>query len=160
LISEMNARIQRACRKAAEDAGRDCVVGHRDIKNDNGLEVVDLTDEVIAKLDAGAPPSQAASRPVTGPVARRAHGAGRTYGPQPRSSAVSMPEAASEPGRALMPMRCAALALAWLAACTTAPPGRELQPPRPTTRVATFDPSGRPTAAVPLADQVWGIGAA
>ena len=54
LISEMNARIQRACRKAAEEGGRDCVVGHRDIKNDHGLGVVDLTDEVIAKLDASA----------------------------------------------------------------------------------------------------------
>ena len=53
LVSEMNARIERASRKAAEDAGRDCVVGHDDIKNDNGLQVSDLTDDVVAKLESG-----------------------------------------------------------------------------------------------------------
>jgi hypothetical protein len=53
LISEMNARIHRACRKAAEEAGRDCVVGHRDIKDDRGLQVEDLTDAVVAKLESG-----------------------------------------------------------------------------------------------------------
>lgn len=53
LISEMNARIQRACRKAAEEAGRDCVVGDRDVKDDRGLEVRDITSEVVAKLESG-----------------------------------------------------------------------------------------------------------
>lgn len=53
LISEMTARIQRACRTVAEEEGRDCVVGHRDIKEDHGLGVVDITSSVVAKLESG-----------------------------------------------------------------------------------------------------------
>ena len=52
LVSEMSARIQRACRKIAEDDGRDCVVGHRDIKNNNGLEVKDITADVVGELES------------------------------------------------------------------------------------------------------------
>lgn len=54
LISEMNARIVRAVRLAAEESGRDCVVGKRDIKDDRGLEVRDLSDDVVGKLESGA----------------------------------------------------------------------------------------------------------
>lgn len=53
LMSDLSARVQRACRKVAEAEGRDCVVGHRDIKEDNGLEVKDITDEVVDKLESG-----------------------------------------------------------------------------------------------------------
>ena len=50
LISEMNHRIKRAASSAADTQGRDCVVRSGDVKNSNGLEVADLTSEVIAEL--------------------------------------------------------------------------------------------------------------
>ena len=50
LISEMNSRIKRAASSAADAHGRDCVVRRRDVKDSKGLDVTDLTDEVIAEL--------------------------------------------------------------------------------------------------------------
>ncbi len=54
LWSQMNDRIRAACQKAAEDAARDCVVTAGDIKNANGLNVADLTADVVRKLESGA----------------------------------------------------------------------------------------------------------
>lgn len=53
LMSEMASRIERACRKVAEDDGRDCVVGEGGIKQDNGLEVKDITSAVVEMLESG-----------------------------------------------------------------------------------------------------------
>lgn len=50
LISEMNGLIKQAAAAAADASDRDCIVRDGDIKNSNGLEVVDLTNEVIAEL--------------------------------------------------------------------------------------------------------------
>jgi hypothetical protein len=50
LVSAMNARIKQAAASAAEAAGRDCIVRSGDVKASNGLEVADLTSEVIAEL--------------------------------------------------------------------------------------------------------------
>ena len=50
LISAMNNRIKRACKSAAEAAGRDCVVRKGDIKDRRGLSVKDLTQQVLPAL--------------------------------------------------------------------------------------------------------------
>ena len=50
LISAMNARIKQAAASAADAAGRDCIVRSGDVKASNGLEVADLTREVIAEI--------------------------------------------------------------------------------------------------------------
>ncbi|MHC4851702.1 MAG: hypothetical protein ACYTF5_06750 [Planctomycetota bacterium] len=52
LISAMNSRIKRACKSAAEAAGRDCVVREGDIKDARGLSVQDLTKGVIGALES------------------------------------------------------------------------------------------------------------
>ncbi|MBK8978898.1 MAG: hypothetical protein IPM29_23605 [Planctomycetes bacterium] len=51
--SKMMRRIRDACSKVATSQGRDCVVREGDITNDNGLDVVDLTDDVVAELESG-----------------------------------------------------------------------------------------------------------
>ena len=50
LTSAMAKRIRDACRKVAEDSGRDCVVRKGDVKDANGLTVVDITGEVTQRL--------------------------------------------------------------------------------------------------------------
>lgn len=52
LVSAMSARIKRACKSAAESAGRDCVVRQGDIKDARGLTVKDLTAAVINVLES------------------------------------------------------------------------------------------------------------
>ena len=52
LMSEMSQRIQRACKKVGEENARDCIVDRDDIVDDRGLEVVDLTDEVVDALES------------------------------------------------------------------------------------------------------------
>lgn len=57
LWSQLNDRIRAACQKGAEDQARDCVVTEGDIKNANGLNVVDLTSEVVRRLESEQPAS-------------------------------------------------------------------------------------------------------
>lgn len=52
LISGLSTRVKRATAKAAETAGKDCVVPKSDLKSGNGLSLTDLTDAVIAGLDS------------------------------------------------------------------------------------------------------------
>lgn len=55
LITEMNDRIRAACQKIAEDEAKDCVVNSGDIRNENGLRVVDVTDAVVRRLESSQP---------------------------------------------------------------------------------------------------------
>ena len=55
LISQMKYRIKEAVALAARSEGVDCVVRKGDIKDANGLAVMDLTDQVIAELESGGP---------------------------------------------------------------------------------------------------------
>lgn len=50
LRAALHRRVVAACRKAAERTGRDLVVRHGDIADHQGLEVVDLTAEVMQQL--------------------------------------------------------------------------------------------------------------
>ena len=50
LITKMNSRIRKAVRSVATDEGRDLVTRESDVQDDQGREVVDLTDEVVSKL--------------------------------------------------------------------------------------------------------------
>ena len=52
LVAKMHKRIKRATKAAAEEAGCDCVLRSGDIKDDNGLAVSDLTEEVIEQLES------------------------------------------------------------------------------------------------------------
>jgi hypothetical protein len=53
LISQMKYRIKEAVALAARSEGVDCVVRKGDIKDANGLAIMDLTDQVIAELESG-----------------------------------------------------------------------------------------------------------
>lgn len=55
LVSGMKVRIKMAAVLAARAGGIDCVVRKGDIKDAQGLEVMDLTDRVIAELEARGP---------------------------------------------------------------------------------------------------------
>ena len=50
LITKMNSRIRKAVSSVATDEGRDLVTRESDVQDDQGREVVDLTDEVVSKL--------------------------------------------------------------------------------------------------------------
>jgi Skp family chaperone for outer membrane proteins len=50
LMSDMDRRIRNAVHKAAADASKDLVVRQGDVSDRKGRPVVDLTDEVIARL--------------------------------------------------------------------------------------------------------------
>jgi hypothetical protein len=52
LVSEMNQRIKRLAQQVAQSSGRDCVVRKGDIGDAKGMEVTDLTDDVIGKIDS------------------------------------------------------------------------------------------------------------
>jgi hypothetical protein len=52
LVSEMNTRIKRHCKKIAQDKGNDCVVRDGDVADDKGLKVDDLTDQVLKALES------------------------------------------------------------------------------------------------------------
>jgi hypothetical protein len=52
LMSEMNQRIKAAAERAAQSGGHDCVVSSKDITDDKGMRVVDLTDKVIEQLES------------------------------------------------------------------------------------------------------------
>ncbi len=51
LTSKMNQRIRSACSQVASAESRDCVVREGDIRNDNGLDVADLTDQVVEQIE-------------------------------------------------------------------------------------------------------------
>jgi Skp family chaperone for outer membrane proteins len=48
----MNQRIKRLAQQVAQSSGRDCVVRKGDIGDAKGMEVTDLTDDVIGKIDS------------------------------------------------------------------------------------------------------------
>ncbi len=50
LVARMNRRIREAVRAVAVQQGRDLVVRARDVKDDHGREVRDLTAAVVAQL--------------------------------------------------------------------------------------------------------------
>ncbi|HEB53237.1 MAG TPA: hypothetical protein ENI87_08295 [bacterium] len=52
LITKMNKRIRAAVKAVADSEGRDMVTRKKDLKDDRGREVVDLTDLVIAELES------------------------------------------------------------------------------------------------------------
>jgi hypothetical protein len=52
LIAKMHKRIKKACKAAAEAANHDCVLRAGDVKDDRGLHVADLTDDVIEQLES------------------------------------------------------------------------------------------------------------
>ena len=54
LTSKMHARIRAACRKVAESDGHDCVVKARDIEDDHGHSVTDVTGAVVDAIEADA----------------------------------------------------------------------------------------------------------
>ena len=51
LITKMNKRIRTAVKSVADSEGRDMVTRKRDMKDDRGREVVDLTDQVVRKIE-------------------------------------------------------------------------------------------------------------
>jgi Skp family chaperone for outer membrane proteins len=51
LITKMNQRIRKAVKAIADSEGRDMVTRKRDLKDDRGRSVVDLTGLVIAELE-------------------------------------------------------------------------------------------------------------
>lgn len=52
LIAKMHKRIKAAAKSAATAETRDCVVRKGDIRDENGLDVVDLTQETIDRLES------------------------------------------------------------------------------------------------------------
>ena len=50
LMQKLSARVKKAVKAAAVGEGRDCVVRKGDIKKKNGLDVADLTAEVVSNL--------------------------------------------------------------------------------------------------------------
>ncbi len=50
LISDMNARIKSAVQEVAEAHKCDCVFRKRDLKRSNGLDIANLTKEVLREL--------------------------------------------------------------------------------------------------------------
>jgi hypothetical protein len=55
LAAKMNKRIRAAVRAVASSQGRDLVVREQDIADDQGREVVDLTDAVVREIEASCP---------------------------------------------------------------------------------------------------------
>lgn len=52
LITKMNQRIRTAVKSVADSEGRDMVTREKDMKDDRGREVMDLTDLVISEIEA------------------------------------------------------------------------------------------------------------
>lgn len=52
LITKMNQRIRQAVKSVADAEGRDMVTRKKDLKDDRGRDVVDLTDLVITEIEA------------------------------------------------------------------------------------------------------------
>ena len=52
LITKMNLRIRQAVKAVADAEGRDMVTRKKDLKDDRGRDVVDLTDLVITEIEA------------------------------------------------------------------------------------------------------------
>ncbi|MGC6488815.1 MAG: hypothetical protein ACON4Z_14305 [Planctomycetota bacterium] len=52
LINKMNQRIRRAVKEVADAEGRDMVTRKKDMKDDRGRDVMDLTDLVISEIEA------------------------------------------------------------------------------------------------------------
>jgi len=51
LITKMNARIRKAIKAVADAESCDLVTRKKDLKDDRGRTVVDLTDEVVRKIE-------------------------------------------------------------------------------------------------------------
>jgi len=52
LLNKMGKRIKDCCRAVSAEKGKDCILRKRDISDARGLKVVDLTREVIKKLES------------------------------------------------------------------------------------------------------------
>jgi len=52
LVTKMNLRIRQAVKAVADAEGRDMVTRKKDLKDDRGRDVVDLTDLVITEIEA------------------------------------------------------------------------------------------------------------
>ncbi|MHC5065355.1 MAG: hypothetical protein ACYTG5_15410 [Planctomycetota bacterium] len=52
LLNKMDKRIKDSCRAVAADQGKDCVIRKGDVSNARGLKVVDMTSEVINRLES------------------------------------------------------------------------------------------------------------
>ena len=52
LITKMNQRIRKAVKAVADNESRDMVTRKKDMKDDRGRAVVDLTDQVVAEIEA------------------------------------------------------------------------------------------------------------
>ena len=52
LITKMNQRIRKAVKAVADSESRDMVTRKKDMKDDRGRAVVDLTDQVVAEIEA------------------------------------------------------------------------------------------------------------
>ena len=51
LLQQMNGKVREAVKAVAGEESRDLVVRSKDIADDQGREVVDLTDKVVEKLE-------------------------------------------------------------------------------------------------------------
>lgn len=51
LTQKMSKRVREAVRAVASEESRDLVVRQKDIADDQGHEVVDLTDQVVSKIE-------------------------------------------------------------------------------------------------------------
>jgi Skp family chaperone for outer membrane proteins len=56
LVAKMHKRIKQAAKAAAEEQGCDCVLRKGDIKDGKGMQIEDLTSEVIEQLEADSAP--------------------------------------------------------------------------------------------------------
>ena len=52
LVDDMNRRIKRLCEEVAKATGKDCILCKGDVENDRGLEVVDLTSQLLRKIES------------------------------------------------------------------------------------------------------------
>lgn len=52
LLNKMDRRIKECCRAVARTEGKDCIVRKGDISDAKGLKVVDVTREVVKKLES------------------------------------------------------------------------------------------------------------
>lgn len=52
LITKMNQRIRQAVKSVADAEGRDMVTRKKDMKDDRGRDVMDLTDLVVSEIKA------------------------------------------------------------------------------------------------------------
>ena len=53
LVERMEARIKRVVKALAKAEGCDCVVRKKDVVDTRGLDVIDITDDAVKKLESG-----------------------------------------------------------------------------------------------------------